>query len=71
VTSEATERIVALHREGKGPVEIARIVGLGRHQVSRVIADAQATEDEGSKPIRCQRRPTAKETFPTQAGDTA
>ena len=65
--------LASSHEEGKGPVEIARVLdlGLGRKQVARVLADAKPADEEGPKPIPFPRRPSAKETFRGKTGDTA
>jgi hypothetical protein len=36
-----TPRILALHKEGKGPSEIGRLLGIDRKRVARVLADAK------------------------------
>ncbi|MCO6459271.1 MAG: helix-turn-helix domain-containing protein [Pirellulaceae bacterium] len=39
LSPETIDKIHALHAEGKGICEIARILGLSRKQVSRVLGD--------------------------------
>jgi hypothetical protein len=68
LTSEPRIRILALHAEAKGSVEIGRLFDLPPKAVARVIAEAQTADD---KPIPCPRRPTRKETFPCQPGESA
>jgi hypothetical protein len=66
LTSEVIQRIHDLHREGKGPVEIAAIVGVSRKQVARVLAEPKPTDADSQKPI-----PRPDETFRGKTGDTA
>jgi hypothetical protein len=60
LTPETISRIHDLHDEGKGPVEIGRVLGISRKQVARVVAELKAAEEKPAKPSPCPKQHSAE-----------